>query len=582
MFERLVGLETEYAIRIPSTDPSTSRPTRFEFYQSLVAALRRKLPVVPARHFKDGVFTATGGAVWFETERPAAGSGLIEGATPECRGPRDVLRYQRAQDRLLSEAASEATETSPFFLVKNDRDAEDNVYGAQENYEATLATGWRLGLWRLGLVALFPLAVLTWMGFLVLVAMMVIYLVVAGLIYVPLRGFVRHPDKLALAMFGADFVHGREMGCITPSWLEIVIQGATRVIAFPLALTLLFLCWLCAFVPLRKRAAAFLVSRTLIAGAGMIDRQGRFLLSDKGPAINCMLGYGGLFRERPMLTLGHFFKAISADVWFSPKELTDLLGARQRLQIGMGDSNMAEVAEYLRVGATLLVLDALEAGALRSAPRLKRPIAALQTVCRDTSLTAKLPLVGGGEATALDLQWFYLDACRGYVQQSKDAPAEAWEILRLWEETLEQLEGYRRQPEAKSPLLGRLDWYTKQYLLAEAGAEADWEARKKIDIRYHELSPNGYFRMLADAGHAHTILDEEEVTRSLRLPPANTPATTRGHYIREFSQGNAPLTVNWKTIVIGRGRNSRSIRLSDYGGRANPPEPHSTAEEPLP
>jgi len=43
--------------------------------------------------------------VWFETERPAAGGGLIEGATPECRGPLQVVRYQRAQDQLLSQCA---------------------------------------------------------------------------------------------------------------------------------------------------------------------------------------------------------------------------------------------------------------------------------------------------------------------------------------------------------------------------------------------------------------------------------------------------------------------------------------------
>ncbi len=578
VFDRLAGLETEYAIRIPSSDPASSRPTRFELYQALVAALRRRLPVVQARHFKDGVFTAIGGAVWFETERPAAGSGLIEGATPECRGPRELLRYQRAQDRLLEEAA--AASSVPFSLVKNDRDASDNVYGAQENYEATLAEGWRLFAWRLGLVALLPLAIFTWLGFLLLAALMILYLIVAGLLYLPLRALLRHSQSLALLLFGADFVYGREMGCVTPRWLETVSQTAWRVVTFPLAVALLGLCWLCAFVPHRKRMAAFLVSRPLIAGAGMLDRDGRFVLADKAPAINCILGYGGLFRDRPMITLGHFFKAISADAWFSPQDLTDLLGARQRLQIGLGDSNMAETAEYLRVGTTLLVLDALEAGELDEAPRLRRPIAALRTVCRDTTLGEPLPLAGGSRATALDLQWFYLNACRKHVRQAADAPQEAWEVLRLWEETLEQLEAYRREPDAQSALLGKLDWFTKRHLLAQARPDADWEARKKIDIRYHELSPLGYFRLLDSAGFAPRVLSEEEVTRSLRLPPANTPATRRGHYIREFLQDNTSLSVNWKTVVIGRGRQSRAIRLTDYRGRGQPPGPHPTAPRP--
>lgn len=565
VFERLVGLETEYAIRYQEgqTAPGV-RPTRFELYQRLIHALQRKLPVVPARHFKDGVFTATGGAVWFETERPAAGSGLIEGATPECRGPREVLRYQRAQDRLVSEAAAEADSAVPFTLLKNDRDAFDNVYGAQENYEVTLASGWRLGMWRAGMLLLIPLALLTWIGFLLLTGLMVVYLILAGMFYVLLQPLLRQPQRLALALFGEDFVHGRDMGCITPRWLESVVQVATRVLTMPLAVGLWGLAWCCAFVPQRRDMLAFLISRALLSGAGMVDRQGQFLLADKAPAMNCVLGYGGLFGDRPILTLGHFFKALSADAWFSPTEFRDVMRPRQRLQIGLGDSNMAEVAEYLRVGTTLLVLDALEAGALHDAPRLRRPLAALQTICRDTTLTAQLRLVDGTRMTALDLQRRYLDACRSYLNQQSDVPHDAWHVLRLWDETLEQLEEAAADPQSGAALLGRIDWVTKRYLLQQAGESADWASRKKIDIRYHELSSEGYYQLLADNGLTSTIVEDEEIERSLRLPPANTPATMRGHYIREFSQGDQSLAVNWKTVLIGQGRHARLIRLSDY------------------
>ena len=54
--------------------------------------------------------------------RPAGG-GLIEGATPECRGPLQVVRYQRAQDQLLSQCARLAEVDGELSLVKNDRDA---------------------------------------------------------------------------------------------------------------------------------------------------------------------------------------------------------------------------------------------------------------------------------------------------------------------------------------------------------------------------------------------------------------------------------------------------------------------------
>ena len=132
IFDRLVGLETEYAIRFRPADPTAPRLSRFRVYEAVLAALKRRVLLVRARHFKEGVFLANGGAVWFEAERPAAGGGLIEGATPECRGPREVVTYQRAQDRLLAAAAETDSLPGRVRLIKNDRDARDNVYGARE------------------------------------------------------------------------------------------------------------------------------------------------------------------------------------------------------------------------------------------------------------------------------------------------------------------------------------------------------------------------------------------------------------------------------------------------------------------
>ena len=155
VFQRLIGLETEYALLTPNA-ADQPRLNRHAVFHELVAALRTKIPCAAARNMKEGVFHAAGGAVWFETERPALGGGLIEGSTPECRSPRQLLAWQRAQDEMLAEAADTAF-GGAIRLIKNDRDAAGNVYGTQENYEATLASGWRLILWRTTLLLLPPL-----------------------------------------------------------------------------------------------------------------------------------------------------------------------------------------------------------------------------------------------------------------------------------------------------------------------------------------------------------------------------------------------------------------------------------------
>jgi proteasome accessory factor A len=144
------------------------------------------------------------------------------------------------------------------------------------------------------------------------------------------------------------------------------------------------------------------------------------------------------------------------------------------------------------------------------------------------------------------------------VEEQADAPAEAYEVLRSWDDALDRLE---RAPET---LVGSLDWVTKEFLLDRAGSNLGWAERKKIDIRYHELSDEGYYHVLAKTGITAAVVDAQDVERAMRSAPPNSPATTRGHYIREFADGDDPLAVNWKRIQIGRGKGAKVVRLHRY------------------
>ena len=91
---------------------------------------------------------------------------------------------------------------------------------------------------------------------------------------------------------------------------------------------------------------------------------------------------------------------------------------------------------------------------------------------------------------ALSIQRFFLEKCQHFVDDQEDAPPEAVELLTLWRESLDLLETSR------DSLVGSLDWITKQYLLQRAGADARWDEKKKIDLKYHELTADGYFQVL--------------------------------------------------------------------------------------
>ena len=220
---------------------------------------------------------------------------------------------------------------------------------------------------------------------------------------------------------------------------------------------------------------------------------------------------------------------------------------------------------YLRVGTTLLVLDAIEAGTFRTPPAVRRPIQALHDICQDDSLTHEFFLRDGQAVTALQVQRYYLSGCRAFLNQQTEVPAEAWEVLRLWSQSLDQLEQRDADKESLDPLIGSIDWVTKKYLLDRAGADASWHERKKIDLRYHELSEDGYYAMFHSAGLTTPLIEREAIERATRLAPPNSPATMRGLYIREFADGEDTVAANWKVVVIGQRWGAKTLRLASYG-----------------
>ena len=81
----------------------------------------------------------------------------------------------------------------------------------------------------------------------------------------------------------------------------------------------------------------------------------------------------------------------------------------RRLHCIIGDANLAEMATYLKVGTTALVLDIIEAGVDLSDLQLARPVTAVHQISHDPTLRQTVALTDGREMTALALQRIYLD-----------------------------------------------------------------------------------------------------------------------------------------------------------------------------
>ncbi|HEY2214704.1 MAG TPA: proteasome accessory factor PafA2 family protein, partial [Acidimicrobiales bacterium] len=89
----------------------------------------------------------------------------------------------------------------------------------------------------------------------------------------------------------------------------------------------------------------------------------------------------------------------------------------RRLHVIVGDANLSEIATFLKVGSTAIVLAMVEddAGPTR-ALSLSDPVRALHQVSADLTLRRGLALTDGTTATALEMQWELFSAARKYAE----------------------------------------------------------------------------------------------------------------------------------------------------------------------
>ena len=291
-------------------------------------------------------------------------------------------------------------------------------------------------------------------------------------------------------------------------------------------------------------ALAFLVSRPILTGTGSLEADGKFGLSEKGPAIQRLTRGGTGSENRPLFDTGNLMKDVFAPARFRLRPYLALFRARQRMQLGLSDANVAQAAEFLKVGVTSLVLDMAEAGALDDAPRPADPIAALRTLCADPTLKAEVEIEGQGPMSALAIQRAYLVKAREFVRNAPAMSLGARQLLALWGDALDALEA------DPTRLVGALDWVTKRYLIEAAAGDAAFPVQKKVDLRYHELG-SGYFARLEQAGMARRVVSEEEIETAIRTPPASTPARLRGQLVRELAGERLPVRVSWDSVRVG-------------------------------
>ncbi|MFZ4516046.1 MAG: depupylase/deamidase Dop [Acidimicrobiia bacterium] len=232
----------------------------------------------------------------------------------------------------------------------------------------------------------------------------------------------------------------------------------------------------------------------------------------------------------------------------------------RRLHVIVGDANLCEVATFLKVGTTAIILGMIEAGVLTKDVSLVSPVKAIRSISHDPTLRATLELAGDGtRMTAVELQWEFLDRAKKFADEYglefSGGDVVGRDVLRRWEEVLTDLETAARTGDF-SALDGKLDWVTKHRIM-HGFVERDglaWNDPKLslIDLQYHDVRPEkSLYEKLVRSGNIERIVSEDEVQRAMTNPPENTRAYFRGSCLARWPE--SVIAANWDSIVLDVG-----------------------------
>src|SRR3989338_3606213 len=159
----------------------------------------------------------------------------------------------------------------------------------------------------------------------------------------------------------------------------------------------------------------FLITRQIFAGAGKLNKDGIFEISQKS---------------------GYIQKVFGTDTRYDRGIITDTydLGNNLRLHLILGDANMCEIADFLKLGTTGLILDLAEDKKLPVIEyNLEKAVEDLQSISR----TKEWILQGTQKETkATEMQRAYIKSAMIY--KGRDQVTN--QILAWWNYTIENLD----------------------------------------------------------------------------------------------------------------------------------------------
>ncbi|WP_028654912.1 depupylase/deamidase Dop [Nocardioides sp. J54] len=293
------------------------------------------------------------------------------------------------------------------------------------------------------------------------------------------------------------------------------------------------------FADIVKHLTPFFISRQVFCGAGRVGKgqDGRgegFQVSQRADFFEVEVGLETTLK-RPIINTRDEPHA-------DPEKY-------RRLHVIIGDANLSEIASYLKVGTTALVLAMIEDRFISRDLTVDLPVASLRAVSHDPTLRHEVTLADGRRLTGVQLQLEYLDLAKKFVEDryGADADPQTVDVLARWEDVLNRLES------DPMSLADQLDWVAKLKLLEQYRSRDGlaWDDAKLqlIDYQYSDIRPEkGLYHRLVKAGRIQRLLTDDEVDAAMTNPPAETRAYFRGRCLEKYASDIA--AASWDSVIF--------------------------------
>jgi proteasome accessory factor A len=304
------------------------------------------------------------------------------------------------------------------------------------------------------------------------------------------------------------------------------------------------------FANLAQIFIPFLISRQILVGAGKVvqtPRGSTYAVSQRADHIWEGVS-SATTRSRPIINTRD-----------EPHADADLY---RRLHVIVGDSNMSDTTNLLKVVSAHLVLAMIESGAVMRDLSLANPIRAIREISHDTTGTRTVKLANGREISAIAMQSEYFQKVSDFVSRRGIVDPVTQQAMELWERSIKAVGS------GDLHLIDReIDWVIKLRLIERYMRKNDMtleDARiAQLDLAYHDIRQNrGLFYLLERGGAVDSILSPDQIETAKNIAPQTTRAKLRGDFISRAQERRRDYTVDWVHLKLND-QGQRTVLLKD-------------------